>query len=85
MTVQSSTTIIETNGVYTDVETLTGITFVQGNTYTMQIQNTGYLKIGDAEFELRDKFLQYKDEGETLYIKTQYLPCTLTILEHEAA
>lgn len=81
---QSATTKIETDGVYIDVETLTGITFTEGNTYTMQVQNTGYLKVGDAEFELRDKFLQYKDEGEILYIKTGFLPCTLTILEHTA-
>ena len=82
---QSATTVIETDGVYTDVETLTGITFAEGNTYTMQVQNTAYLKVGNAEFELRDKFLQYKDEGETLYIKTGFLPCTLTVLEHVAA
>lgn len=34
---QSATTLIETDNVYTDVETLTGITFAEGNTYTMQV------------------------------------------------
>ena len=84
---QSATTVIETDGVYTDVETLTGVTFAEGNTYTMQVQNTGYLKVLDAEFELRDEFLQIKYQSDygTIQIKTGYLPCTLTILEHAAA
>ena len=85
MTVQSATTIVETNGTYEDVETLTGITFASGTTYTMQVINTGYLKVGDAEFELRNQILQYKAGSETLYIMTKYLPCTLVILEEEAA
>ena len=82
---QSVTKTINTQGIFETVESLTGITFVNGNTYTIQIVDVGYLKIGDAVFEMRNQIMQYKAGADTLYIKTDFIPCKIAILEEESA
>lgn len=83
MTVQSYTGVINTNGEWVSVATATELTLTSGKTYNMQIQNTGYLKVGDAEFCFSCEKFDYKATSDTLYIKTMGSPCTLTILEVE--
>lgn len=82
---QSDTQQIETNSTYVTVESVTNVTFTEGNIYTMQVLNNAYLKIGDAEFQLHNQFMQYKAGSDDLYIKTEGTPCTLVILEEEAS
>ena len=53
MTVQSYTGRIK-QLTYEDIDTLTGLTLTTGNTYTIQIQNQGWFKVGDAEFTIKD-------------------------------
>lgn len=83
MTIQSYTGSINTNNEYVSVASETGVTFTNGNSYTMQVQNSAYLKIGDAEFYVSNEKFQYKAGSETLYIKTSLSGCVLTILEGE--
>lgn len=84
MTLQSFTGSINTQGEFASVETLTKLTFTQGTTYTMQILNGAYIKIADAVFYINngEKF-EFTAGTETLYIKNNYTPITLTILEKE--
>lgn len=89
MTVQSFTGLVETNGEWVTVSSVSNVTFTQGNTYTLQANNFCYLKIADAIFTiLPAQFIQIRAEGEDMYIKTDipgYPKCTLTVLEHAAA
>lgn len=85
MTVQSFTGEINTDGEFVTVASLTDISFVGGNTYSMQIQNGAYLKVGDAIFFIGDEKFTYTAGTEDLYIKTTFRACTLTILENEEA
>ena len=82
--IQSFTGSIQTNGEFKSVETLTGITFSSDNTYIMQIQNTAYLKIANAIFNISNEqpFL-FNPGSEDLKIKTCSGNCILTILENE--
>lgn len=79
----ATTKSINTNNQFKTVAELTDYTFTEGNTYTMQVQNSAYLKIDGAVFSLSNEKFTYKATSDTLYIKTGFLGCTLTILEVE--
>ena len=82
---QSFTGRIQTEGEYVTVSSLTDITFASSTTYTMQIQNTAYIKVGDAEFCVSNEKFQYTTTTDDLYIKTEsFQGCILTILEEES-
>ena len=89
MTVQSFTGLVDTNGEWVTVSSVSGVTFTSENTYTLQANNSCYLKVADAEFTvLPAQVIQFKAGNDDLYIKTDitgYPKCTLTVLEHEAA
>lgn len=74
---------INTNQEFQSVATLTGITFSSGKTYNMQIQNSAYLKLGDAVFCFNNEKFDYKAGTDDLKIKTTYNSCILTIYEVE--
>lgn len=85
---QSYTGVINTNGEYETVESLTNVSFTSGTTYNMQIQNQGYLnpvymKVGNAEFKFGDEKFDFKAGSDDLYIKTTEGPIVLVILEAE--
>lgn len=80
---QSFTGVINTNGEWETVSSLTNITFAEGTTYNMQINNLAYLKIGDAVFSFNCEKFDYKAGTDDLYIKTNNNSCTLSILEAE--
>lgn len=66
---------------YATVASKTGISFTSGNTYTMQIQGSAWLKVDNAEFFFSNEKFQYKASSDSLQIKTHSIGCTLTILE----
>lgn len=77
----SFTGTINTNNSYQKVSELTGVTFTADKTYTIQIQNSAYFKIDNAEFLFSNREFQYKAGSSDLYIKTTTMPCVLSILE----
>ena len=80
----STTKTINTNDEFVTVASAADFTFTNGVTYTMQVQNTAYIKIADAVFSVRDEKFSYKATSDTLYIKTSGVcSCVLTILEVE--
>ena len=82
--VDSYTGTIKTDGEWQSVETLAGITFTAGNTYTMNVINSAEIKVANAIFPISNEKFQYKAGTDDLYIKTQDgYTCTLTILENE--
>ena len=81
---------INTDNDFVTVESVTvGVTgsnftgFTAGKVYTMQVQDHCTLKVSDAEFfiSVEHPYLQYKAGTDDMYIKTDSLGCTLTILE----
>ncbi len=83
MTITSYTGTIDTKGEFKSIASLTGITFSSGTSYTMQIQNMALLKIGDAVFTITvNEPFTYTAGEETLYMKTCYGQCVLTVLEN---
>lgn len=83
MTVQSFTGRIK-QLTYEDIDTLTSLTLTIGNTYTIQIQNQAWFKVGDAEFTINsDTPFQYKHGSNDPQLKTTELGVMLTILENE--
>lgn len=86
MTVQSCTIDVNTQGEFETVESLTGVSFTGGNTYTIQVQNTCELKIADAIFPIKtDIPFTYVAGSEDVYIRTRFGGTRITILESEAA
>ena len=82
MTTVSFTGRINTNNEFSDVATLTGITFTIGNTYGIQIQNIGEVKLADAIFTVTDdKPFNFTCGTDDLYIKTNELGAMLTVLD----
>lgn len=77
----SYTGTIDTQGEWLSVSTLTGVTFETDKTYNIQIQNSAYLKVGKAVFYFGNEKFDYKATGSNLFIKTNYNPCVLSILE----
>ena len=83
MTANSFTGIIETNGEFKSLESEASFTFTSGNTYTIQFQNEGYLKIADAEFYIPTYIpFTYKASEDTPYIKTVQTNTVIVILEN---
>ena len=95
MTAANSCTVnVDTEGEFVTVESVTvGVTgsnftgFTANSTYTIQIINQADLKISDAIFPIKTKipFPYTADSENDLYIRTQYGPCTLAILENPSA
>ena len=84
MTVESFTGGINTKNEYVLVETLTGVTFTVGNTYTLQTSEWTNVKVADAEFNVSlFKPFQFVMGSEDIYIKTGFVGCRLTVLENE--
>ena len=84
MTANSFTGEINTNNEFETIESQAdGFTFTVGKVYTMQVQNSAYFKVSDAEFYLSNEKFQYKAGTDDLYIKTNTLGVILTILEDE--
>ena len=84
MVANSWTGEINTSGEYIAVTSLTdNFVFTESKSYTMQVQNSCYLKIANAEFYISNEKFQYKATSDTLYIKTPSFGCVLTILEDE--
>jgi hypothetical protein len=79
----ATTKKINTNNQFKTVAEVADFTFTQGNTYTMQVQNSADIKIDNAIFTISNEKFTYKATSDTLYIKTNFLGCTLTILEVE--
>ena len=78
------TGVIKTNGEYKKVSELTGITFTTGTDYTIQIQNSAYIRegtIGDGFFINNSNPFAYKSNGEDLYIKVDYGYCVINIAD----
>lgn len=84
MTIESYTGVIQPNTEFATVESLTSVTFTAGKTYTMQIQNTAYIKIANAVFCVSNEKFNYTAGDEDLYIRVPApSSCVLTILENE--
>lgn len=80
MASQSYTGPVDTNGEFESVEEITGITFTVGENYSIQMQNTAYLKIADAVFTIyTDDPFNFVAGSDTPYIKTNYGKCILTV------
>lgn len=72
--------VINTEGEYEDLETITSLTFSEGTKYTMQAQNAGgelticiaSSKPTDGGFIMQDleKFEYTPESGNKLYVKT---------------
>lgn len=84
MTIVSYNGLIDTKGEFQSVVSFASITFTKNKIYTIQTTGMVYLKIADAVILVNNiKPYQYKAGDETLYIKTNYTPSSLTILEGE--
>lgn len=84
MTIESFTGGINTKNEYVLVETLTGVTFTVGNTYTLQTSEWTNVKVADAEFDVSlSKPFQFVMGSNDIYIKTDFVGCRLTVLENE--
>jgi len=84
MTIESFTGGINTKNEYVLVETLTGVTFTVGNTYTLQTSEWTNVKVADAEFDVSlSKPYQFVMGSNDIYIKTDFVGCRLTVLENE--
>ena len=81
MTAVSYTGTINTNGTYETVESLTELTLTSGKTYTIQIQNIGYIKIADAEFCVNNQIFTFTQGDDDLYFKSN-APAIFAILEN---
>lgn len=82
--VDSYTGTIQTLDEFVSVETLTGLTFTASKTYSMQIADSAYIKLGNAVFSFNNEKFEYKAGTEDMYIRTRNKNyCTLTILENE--
>lgn len=82
MTAVSYTGTIDTNGEYETVESLTELTLTSGKTYTVQIQNIGYIKIADAEFCVQNRIFTFTQGEDALYFKSNQ-PAAFSILEND--
>lgn len=91
MTTQSFTGLINTDGEFADLETLTGITFTASSKYSVQVQDAGdyakntVWKVANAEFTIpADVIWTYTSGADSPYIKTVNNPIKITILEGES-
>ena len=90
MTTNSCKVEVDTEGQFVTVESVTvGVEgsnftgFTAGEKYNISILNTADLKVADFEFPCEDIRIPFLYEATTddLYIRTQYGPCTISILE----
>ncbi len=75
---------INTNGKYVNLSTLTGVTFTEGTTYAIQIQNTAWLREGtDGQGFIfnKDKGYSWTCKGDDLYIRTTLADAIINIAE----
>lgn len=75
---------VNTQGEYQDISTLSGVTFVNDTTYTLQIQNTAWIREGETGkgFLVTDITpFYYTARGNTLYIRTENFPAILNIAD----
>lgn len=66
---------VKTNGEYQKLEELADVTFQNGNSYTIQIQNMAYLRegtVGEGFLVNSDIPFTYTAGADDLYIKTNY-------------
>jgi hypothetical protein len=80
MTILSYTGTVNTNA-YKTIAEVASVTFTEGKTYAMQIQNLANIKIADAEFTIKNEKFKYTATSDDIYIKT-YGDVILTILEN---
>ena len=81
MTAVSFTGVVNTEGQFKTVASEASLTLTSGKSYTIQIQNIGYLKVADAEFCLKNQIFTWTQASDDLYIKTDS-DVILTILEN---
>ena len=77
------TGMIDTNDEYVKLETASEQTFVDKTVYTIQIQNTAWIREGeDGEgfiITSNKPFTMTYDENEDIYIKTGFQSCIVNI------
>lgn len=80
--------VIDTSSAWQTLAELTGITFTEGKTYTIQILNAAYVREGapDADnnntggfYIFDNKPFQYAAGADALYIKTPYQKVSINI------
>ena len=81
MTAVSYTGVINTNGDFETVASLTGLTLTTNKTYTIQVQNIGYIKVADAIFCLKNETITWTQGTDALYFKSNS-PAVFSILEN---
>lgn len=81
MTTNSFTGVVNTEGQYETLASVTGLTLESGKSYTVQVQGGAKLKIANAEFPLYDERLTIGQSDDTIYIKTDD-PTELIVLEN---
>lgn len=79
---QSYTHQIQTDGDYVNVSDLTGFSFKKDKTYTLYVGNSAFFKLGNAIFPVHNQYIKYSLSDDALMIKTDYMPCTLTVYEN---
>lgn len=70
-----ATISVKTNGEYQNLGELADVTFISGNSYTIQIQNLAYLRegtVGEGFLVNSDNPFTYVASGNDLYIKANY-------------
>ena len=73
---------VNSNGEYQDLSLLSGVTFSEDVTYTIQIQNMAYIREGNigAGILITDSVpFQYTARNEILYIKPLGETCVVNI------
>lgn len=81
---QSYTGLINTNGEFVSLETLTGLTLTSGKTYTIQTNNRTKCKVANAEFDIFNaKPYQFIYDSEQILIKSDTFGNKLTVLENK--
>ena len=81
MTANSYTGFINTNRLYETIASVASFSFTSGKKYVIQVRGSAEIKIANAEFEVRNEKFEYDAGDDTIYIKTDGVGCTLTILE----
>lgn len=82
MTTQSFTGVINTQGQYETLASVSELTFTSGKSYTIHVDGSGYLKIANAEFPINNERFSFSQGEDTAYIKTGTLGATLAVLEN---
>ena len=67
MTAVSYTGVINTQGNFETIASLTGLTLTTGKTYTMQTSDNTYLKCADAIFNVSNKIFTWVQGTDAAY------------------